>query len=80
MKVPGKQQQELFAADCAFHRHALEFPAPRRDVMAARDRLHRHETDVVTVGDIVLAGIAEADEKQHGVTGFAALSTEIRTG
>ena len=37
--------------------------------MPTRDRLHRHETDIVAVADIARAGIAEADEKQHGVGG-----------
>jgi hypothetical protein len=37
--------------------------------MAARDRLHRHETNIVAVAGVVGAGIAEADEKQHGVNG-----------
>ncbi len=75
MKVPGSSSRTLFAADRAFHRHALEAPAPGRDVVALGDRLHRHETDIVAVADILRAGIAEADEKQHGFNGaVAALS------
>ena len=32
-----------------------------------RDRLHRHEADIVAVAGVARAGIAEADEEQHGV-------------
>jgi hypothetical protein len=34
--------------------------------------LHRHETDIVAVADVARAGIAEADEEQHDVSGVAA--------
>jgi hypothetical protein len=37
--------------------------------MAARNRLHHHETDIVSVAGVLWAGIAEADEKQHDVNG-----------
>jgi hypothetical protein len=37
--------------------------------MAARNRLHRHETDIVTVASVTGAGIPETDKKQHGVNG-----------
>ena len=37
--------------------------------MAARNRLHRHKPDVVAVAGVLGTGIAEADEKQHGVNG-----------
>jgi hypothetical protein len=67
----GQQQQNFFSPDRAFHRHALETPAPGRDAVALRDRLHRHETDIMPVADVAFARIAEADEKQHGITGVA---------
>ena len=66
-----QQQQRAVAADHAFHRNALKLAAPRRDIVTAGNRLHRHEADVVTIGAVTFTGIAEADEKQHGVTGFA---------
>ena len=37
--------------------------------MAACDCLHRHEPDVMAVAGVLGTGIAEADEKQHGVNG-----------
>jgi hypothetical protein len=35
--------------------------------MTTRDRLYRHKPDVVAVAGVLGTGIAEADEKQHGV-------------
>src|SRR6185437_5585552 len=64
----GQQQQNTLAVDLAFHRHALETPAPRRNAMRARNRLYGHEADVMAVAGVALAWIAEADEEKHGST------------
>jgi hypothetical protein len=46
--------------------------------VAARDRLHGHETDIVAVVDVARAGIAEADEEQQGFNGRAAALSRKR--
>ena len=70
LKERGAYKEEhAFPGNVAFHRNPLEAPPPRRDVMAVPDRLHRHETDIVSVARVFGTGIAEADEKQHGVNG-----------
>ena len=74
----GQQQQDTLARQRAFHRYALEFAPPRRHVVAAGNRLHRHETDIVAVFGVACAGIAEADEEQHGFNGRAAALSRKR--
>ena len=73
MKVPGSSSSTLLAAD-----RRLRPPRPESAGATARgrgggDRLHRHETDVVAVAGVARAGIAEADEEQHGFSGVAAV-------
>src|SRR6185312_2256726 len=64
-----QQQQYALARDIALDRDTLEFAPERTDVVALGDRLDRHEADVVAIAGVARAGIAEADEEQHGVNG-----------
>src|SRR6185369_10923974 len=70
-----QKQECALTGNIPFHCHSLKAAPPRRKIVTARDRLHRHEPDVMAVGRMLGAGIAEADEKQHGFNGReAALS------
>src|SRR5579883_3126796 len=54
----GLQQDQAFVADRPFGGLALEAGAERRERMPARDRIDRHEADIVPVAGIGAAGIA----------------------
>ena len=45
----GLQQHDLLAGDLAFGDEAVEAAAPGPEAMAADDRVHRHEADIVPV-------------------------------
>src|SRR5208282_2604695 len=61
----GQEQQHARAADRPFTRDPLETAAPRPKAVALRDRLDRHEADVVAVADIARSRISESDQEQH---------------
>ena len=59
------EEDDLLARDRCLGRIGLEALSPGRRPVDARDFVHRHETDIVTVPGIAGAGIAESDEKAH---------------
>src|SRR5512133_1393248 len=59
-------QDDALAGDLAFAATRLEVRAERRKSIAPRDRLDRHEADIVATARMSRTGIAEADEEQHG--------------
>jgi hypothetical protein len=65
----GQQQERSLVRDISLNRNTLKPPPPGRQVVAARDRLNGHEPDIMAVARVLGAGIAEADEKQHGFNG-----------
>src|SRR5438270_4495688 len=59
-------EHDPLAANLAFAGARLEARAERRKGVAPRDRSDRHEADIVAIARVACAGIAEADEEQHG--------------
>ncbi len=70
---PRLEQHDLAAAEPPFGDLALELCAPGSEAVVGGDPVHRHEPDVVPVAGIWRAGIAEADEKTHGIARSTAL-------
>src|SRR5436190_17351165 len=62
------QQQAPLAGDHPFGELALEAVAKRREAIAPRDRLGRHEADIVAIAGIARARIAEPDDQAHRLT------------
>src|SRR5262245_31426890 len=54
-----QQQKRAIGANRTFGRHALKSSPPRSNAVTARNRLDRHEADVVAVAGMLRARIAE---------------------
>ena len=65
-------QQNAFGADGRFAAGGVETRLPGRSVVCARDRLRRHEADIVSVHGVAVARIAEPDEEKAFVAHVAA--------
>src|SRR5690606_18234869 len=61
----GHQHDRLFAPEAAFRNKPLKAGAEGRKGMAANDRVRRHESDIVPVPGVFLAGISKTDEQNH---------------
>src|SRR5581483_6561182 len=63
----GFQKKNFRAGEFAFRGLALKAPPPRREPMAAVNRIDGEETDIVPVPGMARPRIAESREQKHGL-------------